>query len=235
MLRQLPTSFPNWQGTFRHPTIKLEDSFYFPVSLPFQTLAEMVQYLSDRYLGKSPFHIRLETTQGDTYLALTFRELRYFFQQQRDHLWMLDLYSATLDGQHLFLRLWFHPLSKDPNAHVQLVSHQAEEILDNIHHTIGIQAPGSTEQTCLHQAFSYQGGRFRLEDLVRFARRVSDYELNGSPPIGIFATDSGMVQTGLSTYQLLKLWPEYRHQIRELSINVSRLITGQTLSISCEF
>lgn len=235
MLRDLQASLPQWPNTFAQPTLQLEDSFYYSEFLTFETLTEMVWYISDRYMGGSAFHIRLETTNGDTYLALKFRELRYFFQQQRNNLWMLDLYSATYDGQQLFLRLWFHPLSKEPNAHVQLVSQYAEEILELIHHTIGTEEPESTEQQCLHRAFSFSPSRFKIFEFVSAVKYISDYLLDGVHTVGHVSTESGLRFSGLSRYQLLRLVPEYQNQLTEVSIGIIRLITGQRISLVLRF
>ncbi|MEM7375076.1 MAG: hypothetical protein AAF587_41160 [Bacteroidota bacterium] len=235
MLRDLHSSLPKWQHTFAQPTLKLEDAFYYSDFLSFETLTEMVWYLSDRYLGGSAFHIRLETTNGDTYLALKFRELRYFFQQQRNKLWMLDLYSASYDGQQLFLRLWFHPLSKDPNAHVQLVSQYAEEILEVIHHTISKEPPASSEQACLHRSYVCSQARFDILELVAATRYISEYMLDGVHTVGYLSTYSGLQFSGLSRYQLLRLVPEYQDQLKEVSIGMLRLTTGQSASVIYRF
>lgn len=234
MLNYLHQSFSSWQETFSRPTLHLEESLYVRKDLSALELTSMMWRISEQYLGEPPFFIQLKTTDGDTHLAMKFRDLPYFFHQQRNRLWRLDIYGQGIDGQQFFLRLWFHPLSKEANAQIGIVSHQAEEILEIIQDTIGTTPPLYSEQSCLHQRYHISEKGIDMQQLIRELKRISETELLGIPLIASVSTRSGQVFSGLSSYQLLRTWYEHRREVAQVSVGINRLLTEQSLTLTLD-
>jgi len=137
-LRLRPDALTAPQGQrYRHPTLTLHDHFYLRSDLSADELVDLCNELSQRFLHQAAFQLRMETIDGDFHLHLDRQELRYLFDRQADKRLMLYLDSRDGEAQWLSLRLIFHPLFTGPNVEVNLISAQADDLLDLLKARLG--------------------------------------------------------------------------------------------------
>jgi hypothetical protein len=221
--------------TYSKPTITTTDYFYFDVNTAPDTIIMLLNRLSNTFLNKALFHMRLETTDGDYHLAMDRYELRFMYQYRRDKMLMLYMDAATLDGQWINLRLSFHPLAPGPNGEVDITSHQAEDIMQMIWKTIGREQPESTIPERLNERFHFRPQDFEMEQLAKVFNEISRSYLYRIPPVAFLSTLPGDSYTGLSFYQLVKVYQRHIGQIDVLSVGITKIMTGQTLSLMFQF
>ena len=226
-------SYPDF--TYSKPTITTTDYFYFDVNTAPDTIIMVLNRLSNTFLNGAFFYMRLETTDGDYHLAMDRFELRFMYQYRRDKMLMLYMDSATLDGQWINLRLSFHPLAPGPNGEVDITSHHAEDIMQMIWKTIGKEQPESTIPERLNERFHFQPQTFSIETLSRIFNQISRSYLHRIPPVAFLSTLSGDSYTGLSFYQLVKVFSKHAGEIDVLSVGITKIMTGQTLSLMFQF
>lgn len=226
---------PGRAWRYRQPTLSLTDYFYVdPVAGP-DVFIDLVNTLSERFLEGVGFHVRLETTDGDYHLHLDRAALRYMFQQRRDKLLMLYLDAATLDGQWVNLRFSYHPLAAGPNAEVDITSHRAEDILEYLRETMGVPPPVSPLPARLNEAFAFDPAAFDLGAVMGVVQALSRHHLQGIPPVAFLAARHGASYTGLSLYQLGRIFARHRQDLAILSFGIAQISTGQTLSLMFQF
>ena len=221
--------------TYSKPTITTTDYFYFDTNTAPDTIMMLLNRLSNTFLGGAFFHMRLETTDGDYHLNMDRHELRFMYQYRRDKLLMLYMDAATLDGQWINLRLSFHPLAPGPNGEVDITSHQADEMLQLIYDTVGGQPPPSSIPDRLNESFHFNPAEFSLETLIATFNEISRSYLHRIPPVAFLSTINGDNFTGLSFYQLEKVFPRHQGYIDVLSVGITKIMTGQTLSLMFQF
>ncbi|RMG71356.1 MAG: hypothetical protein D6722_07020 [Bacteroidetes bacterium] len=233
--RQARSLTPPRPRHYDRPTLTLSDCFFFDPETSPDQLIDLINVLSERFLHRQPFHIRLETTDGDYHLHLDRAALHFMFHQRRDKLLMLYMDAATLDGQWVNLRFSYHPLSGGPNAEVDLTSHLADDILSLIQSRIGCAPPLSLLPERLHAGFTFDPAAFDLGLVMGVVHRLSRHHLQRIPPVAFLSTRSGASYTGLSLYQLGHLFPRHRHELAILSFGITQIGTGQTFSLMFAF
>lgn len=212
------------------PQFHLADTFYFNKHIRIEQLLDFLELLSVRYLNDTPFHAQLETTDGDYYFNIDSKELQYMFRHRRHVLFTLFLDAATADGQWIDLLLSFHPLHRGPNGEVALKSDQPDGIISLIRETLTVPA-ATTQVPGVQWQFSLDAATFSAERLIRLAHEISMDYLLKIPPVVFLSTRAGNNYTGLSLYQLERIYPQHEGQIAVLSVGITRALTGQTMSL----
>ena len=221
--------------TYSKPTITTTDYFYFDVNTAPDTIIMLLNRLSNTFLNGAFFHMRLETTDGDYHLAMDRYELRFMYKYRRDKMLMLYMDAATLDGQWINLRLSFHPLAPGPNGEVDITSHHADDITEMIWKTVGKEQPESSIPVRLNERFHFEPQGFSVETLVEVFNEISRSYLHRIPPVAFLSTLHGDSYTGLSFYQLIKVFDRHAGEIDVLSVGITKIMTGQTLSLMFQF
>ncbi len=224
-----------WQTgyeAFSHarPVFQLADTFYFDRHIAIERLLDFIEQLSVCYLGGVSFHAQLETTDGDYYFNIDSQELRYMFRHRRHVLFTLFLDAATPGGQWVDLQFSFHPLHRGPNGEIALSSYQPDGILALVRESIAVGA-ATTHVPELQWQFSLAASAFSLEKILRLAHDASMDYLLKIPPVIFLATREGRHYTGLSLYQLERIYPLHAGRIELLSVGITRALTGQTMSL----
>lgn len=211
---------------FSQPTLSLHDFFSFDPDLSADILVDLLNGLSQRYLGEASFHLRLETIDGDFHLHLDRRELRYLFHYQRDQ--RLMLYLDAVDGheQWLHLRLSYHPLAIGPNAEVSLLSNQAEALLDDLKATLAAEERPWRLPERLHGTYRFSS--FTLTGMLKLVQAITDRPLPRVPAVAVVIQEQGAPLRGLSTYQLRQNLSEEIEGVQHLVFFLGRISTGQT-------
>ncbi|MDX2248550.1 MAG: hypothetical protein SF052_17325 [Bacteroidia bacterium] len=221
--------------TYARPTLSLTDGFYFNTHTAPETLVMLLNRLSETFLNKAWFRMQLETTDGDFHLNLDPAELKFMYKYRRDTLFMLYMDAITSDGQWVNIRLSFHPLEQGPNGEAEITSHQAEDILQMIHDHIGIPPHEKIIPAALVQRFPFDPESFSVELLTDVFEEISRNYLHRIPPVAFLSVPGGVSYTGLSFYQLGKKFSLYEGRVAILSAGITKVVTGQTLSLMFEF
>lgn len=221
--------------TYSKPTFSLSDYFFFDTHVAPDTIVMLLNRLSHTYLNKAWFRMQLETTDGDYHFSLDPQELRFMYQYRRDKLLMLYVDASTLDGQWVAMRLSYHPLIQGPNGEVEITSHQADDILQMIYDHIGIQPEKRIIPPKMTERFEFDPENFSIEVISSLFEEISRNFLHRIPPVAFLSTRDGFSYTGLSTYQLEKIFPNHQGQVAILSQGITKIVTGQTLSLMFEF
>lgn len=221
--------------TYTQPTITVTDYFYFDPNTAPDTIVMLLNRLSETFMNGAYFHMRLETTDGDYHMNMDRLALRYMFHQRRDTMLMLYMDAATLSGQWINLRLSYHPLASGPNGEVDITSGQTDEILSMIQDTIGIDQPPSALPERLNETFQFDERWFSIDGLIKVFNEISRSYLHRIPPVAFLSTFEGHSYTGLSFYQLKKVYERHEGVIEVLSVGITKIMTGQTLSLMLQF
>lgn len=198
-------------------------------------LVMLLNRLSHTYLNKAWFRMQLETTDGDYHFSLDPQELKFMYQYRRDKLLMLYIDASTLDGQWVNMRLSFHPLAQGPNGEVEITSHQADDLLQMVHDHIGIRPEERIIPEKMTEQFAFDPETFSIETLTSLFEEISRNFLHRIPPVAFLSTLDSSSYTGLSTYQLERIFPSHEGQVAILSEGITKVVTGQTLSLMFEF
>jgi hypothetical protein len=222
--------------TFSHarPVFQLADTFYFDRKISIDDLLGFLEQLSVRYFHDTPFHAQLETTDGDFYFNIDSQELRYMFRNRRQVLFTLFLDTATPDGQWIDFQFSFHPLHGGPNGEVALRADQPDGIISLIREMISVPKD-ATHVSGIQWQFSLDAEHFSGESILRLAHDISMDYLLKIPPVVFLATREGNNFTGLSLYQLERIYQRYEAEIEVLSVGITRALTGQTMSLMFQF
>jgi len=212
---------------YNRPTLHLHDHFYFNRDTAADTLVDLLNLLSERFLQKTPFHLRLETLDGDFHLHLDRRELRYLYERHGSKLLMVYIDALTPDDQWMSLRLSYHPLSSGPNAEVSLLSEQADELLDNLHHHLSIPPPVSPLPVGRYEAFHMPLWPESMSHIGGVLEEISRQFLDRTPPVAYILMQDGSQQTGLSLYQLQQRFGGCMHLLKTVVFTFGRVSTGQ--------
>ncbi|WNJ21492.1 hypothetical protein [Pontibacter sp. G13] len=221
-------------STFRYPTISTTESFFFDLDIVPDSLLSLVNRLSDTFLNRSPFHIRMETTDGDYHFHLDRNGLNFLFNHRRNKILNIYLDSASLDGQWVNIRLSFHPLAQGPNGEVDITSHHSEEICNMIEQTIGIPPHKNDLPRPLSAAFQLEAKWFDLHKLIWGIQEVAKQYLDRVPPVAFVSTTHGASHAGLSMFQLKRWEAQAGNTLDWLSIGIHQIMTGQSCSITCK-
>ncbi len=224
-LRTRDAVFTPMRRFFQKPTFSINDHFHFDPSVSADGIIDLVNYISERYLNEAVFHLRLETVDGDFHLHLDRRELRYLFERQGEKRLMLYLDSADRQEQWFSLRLSYHPLATGPNAEVNLISPQAEQIQEALKEALEIEASPSRLPDILQRQYTHT--QPQLDTILQTVRLVADSLLDRAPTVGLVQWQNGEVLRGLSPYQLRQRVPQNLEKISELVVFIGRISTGQ--------
>ena len=224
-----------WQTgyeAFSHarPAFHLADTFYFDRHISIEQLLDFIEQLSVRYLGGAPFHAQLKTTDGDYYFNIDSQELRYMFRKRRHVLFTLFLDATASDGQWVDLLFSFHPLRPGPNAELVLNSCHPDGILALVRESIAVGAD-TTHVPEMQWLFSLDASSFSLENMLILAQEASMDYLLRIPPVVFLATREGKDYTGLSLYQLERIYSRHANRIEVLSLDITRALTGQMMRL----
>ncbi|MEM9984519.1 MAG: hypothetical protein AAF804_05425 [Bacteroidota bacterium] len=230
-IRTRDAVFAPLRRPFQRPTLTLHDHFFFENAIEADEVVDMVNYLSHRHFNDAPFHLRMETIDGDFHLHLDRRELQYLFSRQGDKRLMLYLDASDRAEQWFTLRLSFHPLASGPNAEVSIISAQAEDILDDLkdilaHENQLVLLP---ERRISRQGWSAE--HLTLSEFCQAAKSLSRDLLHRVPPVALVMMRSGEVLTGLSLYQLQDRLTEHLIGVERLVLFMGRISTGQIHSL----
>lgn len=230
---------PHWElfettSTKHKPIIRMVDTFYFDKKVSVYTLLNLLDELSINYLSDTAFHAQLDTTDGDFHFNIDSQELRYMFTRRRHTLLTLYLDAVPVHGQWLSLMLSFHPLATGPNAEVEIAATQGEGITSLIWKTLAVDA--SVNQVAeLNESFGFNPSYVKLEKIITSINYISNNFLHQIPPVVFLATNNGKSYSGLSFYQLRKIFRRHLNEIEMLSVGVNRIMTGQNMSLTFKF
>jgi hypothetical protein len=220
--------------SYARPVFHLADTFYFDKQISIDQLFHFLEQLSVRYLNDRPFHAQLETTDGDYYFNIDSQELTYMFRSRRHALFTLFLDASTPDGQWIDFQLSFHPLHKGPNGEIALCSDRPDGILSLVRESIAVSAE-SMLVPAMQWQFTIDDAAFSLEATIRLANEISMDYLLRIPPVIFLATRAGNNYTGLSLYQLARIYQRHQDEVKVLSIGITRALTGQMMSLMFQF
>lgn len=231
-----PPAFPRpVQRFFSQPVSTLNDYFFFAPSVSADQLMDLLNTLSQKYLGGALFHVRLETLDGDFHIHMDRQALRYMLSQQHERLLMLYMDAATPQGEWINIRLSYHPLMLGPNGEVDLTASEPDAMLQCIHQFIGVEAPELVLPAQASQRGRLPRANFSLLDLMQTIQWLSVRELQRIPPVALLATHQGVHYTGLSFFQLESIFKRHEGEIRMLAIGINQIQTGQCFSLILHF
>jgi hypothetical protein len=87
----------------------------------------------------------------------------------------------------------------------------------------------------LQESFSFDPDSFSLEEVIRLLYELSHRYLHRIPPLAFLSTTRGASYTGLSFFQLRKIFERHRAEAEVLSVGITRVMTGQTFSLMFQF
>ena len=221
--------------TYSRPTLTETDHFYFDVNSTPDTIMNLVNRLSLEYLDGAYFHLRMETVDGDYHLNMDRGELEFMFAYRREKILMLYMDAVSSDGQWVHIRLSYHPLLTGPNGEMDITSWQSDGIMNLIYDSIGTEGDDDAQPLMLQAHFHFSPSGFSLSSLIRLFNDISRDYLQRIPPVAFLSTHTGESYTGLSFYQLGKHFKYHRENIDVLSVGITQVVTGQTLSMMFQF
>ncbi len=233
-IRTRDAVFAPLRRPFQRPTLTLHDHFFFENAVGADEVVDMVNYLSHRHFNDAPFHLRMETIDGDFHLHLDRRELQYLFSRQGDKRLMLYLDASDGAEQWFTLRLSFHPLASGPNAEVSIISAQAEDILDDLKDILAQENQLVLLPDRHISRQDWSADLLTLGELCQAAKSLSRELLHRVPPVALVMMRSGEILTGLSLYQLQERLTEHLLGVDKLILFMGRISTGQIHSLWLE-
>ncbi|MEO1449726.1 MAG: hypothetical protein AAFV07_09350 [Bacteroidota bacterium] len=240
MLRQpqmmRPPAFQRpMQRFFSQPVSTLNDYFFFSPAVSADQMMDMLNALSQRFMGGALFHVRLETLDGDFHIHMDRQALRYMLSQQHERLLMLYMDAATAQGEWINIRLSYHPLMLGPNAEVDLTTRDPDEVLSCIQEYIGVEAPDQVLPGRTQLNARIPKADFSLTDLMQTVQWLSVRILQRIPPVAFLATQDGVHYTGLSFFQLETVFKRHAAEAQMLAIGVNQIQTGQNCTLVLRF
>lgn len=236
--RQLtrPPAFPRpIQRFFGQPVTTLSDYFFFSPKVSADQMMDMLNRLSQQFLGGALFHVRLETLDGDFHIHMDRQALRYMLSQQHERLLMLYMDAATAQGEWINIRLSYHPLMLGPNAEVDLTAKDPDAMLSCIQEYIGVEAPEQVLPKRATVNARIPQSDFSLVELMQTIQWLSLRTLQRIPPVAFLATKDGVHYTGLSFFQLETVFKRYAAEAQMLAIGVNQIQTGQSCTLVLQF
>ncbi len=223
-------------NAFRKSYVTLNDHFFYSRKISIYELLALLDELSDKYMDYRSFHAQLETTDGDYYFDIQREEMRYMFNQRRHTLMALFLYASNREGHWIDLMLSFHPLEQGTNGEVEI--HAPGTIVDEINSLIWDRLsvePSDDAMAVRMLKIPFEKSAFSMEAFAAFFKRLVHLYLFQVPPVATIYTMKNQAYTGLSFYQLEKIFKEKPLEIRQVTVDVTQVVTGQNCQLSLDF
>lgn len=223
-------------NAFRKSFVTQNDHFFFSRKISIYKLLALLDELSDKYMDYRSFHGQLETTDGDYYFDIQREEMRYMFNQRRHTLMALFLYASNREGHWIDLMLSFHPLEQGTNGEVEI--HAPGSIVDEINSLIWDRLavePSNDAMAVRLLKIPFEQKAFSMAGFSAFFSRLVHLYLFQVPPVATVHTFKKQAYTGLSFYQLEKIYKEKSDEIREVTIDVTQVVTGQNCQLILDF
>lgn len=223
-------------NAFRKTYVTLNDHFFFSRKISIYELLALLDELSDKYMDYRSFHAQLETTDGDYYFDIQREEMRYMFNQRRHTLMALFLYISNKEGHWIDLMLSFHPLEQNTNGEVEI--HAPGSVVDEINSLIWDRlsiTPSHDAMTVRLLKIPFDKKAFFMPTFILFFQRMVHLYLFQVPPVATVVNHRNQVYTGLSFYQLEKMYRERPGEIKEVTIDVTQVVTGQNCQLILDF
>lgn len=223
-------------NTFRKAYVTLNDHFFFSRKISIYELLALLDELSDKYMDYRSFHAQLETSDGDYYFDIQREEMRYMFNQRRHTLMALFLYASNKEGHWIDLMLSFHPLEQASNGEIEI--HAPGTIVDEINSLIWDRLssePTNDAMAVRLLKMPFEQEAFSMPAFIAFFKRMVHLYLFQVPPVATVLNQKNQAYTGLSFYQLEKMYKERPAEVKEVTIDVTQVVTGQNCQLILDF
>jgi hypothetical protein len=223
-------------NAFRKSFVTMNDHFFFSRKISIYELLALLDELSDKYMDYRSFHAQLETSDGDYYFDIQREEMRYMFNQRRHTLMALFLYISNREGHWIDLMLSFHPLEQGTNGEVEI--HAPGTIVDEINSLIWDRLsvePSNDAMAVRLLKMPFDQKAFSMPSFSAFFKRLVHLYLFQVPPVATVYNHRNQAYTGLSFYQLEKMYKERRDEVSQVTIDVTQVVTGQNCQLILDF
>lgn len=221
----------------RRKITTIRDKFHFNDDITAEEIAELLQKLSDEYLDRAPFNIRLITTDGQSYSNIGLTGLLRFFKKRRNLVLKLFMDAATPQGELVDIMLAFGSMARHLNAEVEITATRTKEMQAEIRASLEqartFTAPGN--HAMVHEMFRFDQATFSLDRVAKLVAAISAKYLQKEPPTAFLSTLRGETYPSLDLRQVRTVFQQHKGQVSFLLFGVNHSLTGRTFSLMFQF
>jgi hypothetical protein len=216
--------------------INIRDRFEFDKGVSTSIVIHLLEQLSQTFLNRAPFNIRLITTDGEPYSDIGVQGLQRFLDKRRAKVLRLYMDAATPEGELIDMALDLDPKNRRNRAEIEITSGRAKEIQAMIRHILENTVAYSTaDATMIHEMFRFDDQQFQLDRVIHLLSAISTKYLQRATPTAFLSTNQGRTFPALSLRQLRAVYHQHEHEVSFLLFGMNQARTGQTFSLMFQF
>lgn len=213
----------------------IRDKFSLDASFSADLIIEMLLRISEHLLNKTPFHIKVITSNGQPFSNVGFKGLKLFLEKRRKSVRTLMMDAATANGEWVNIIINFegnHSCSVAVEVFARRGKMVQAMIRDFLERTSEVNLKTAS---MVHEMFHFEQESFSLDQVSKLISHISHKYLKKEAATAFLSTSKGETYPALTLRQLRSVYAQKKEEISFLLYGINQSDTGQTFSLMFQF
>ncbi|MEM6805047.1 MAG: hypothetical protein AAF696_26865 [Bacteroidota bacterium] len=213
----------------------IRDKFSLHASLSADLIIEMLVRISEHLLNKTPFRIKVITSNGQPFSNVGFKGLKLFLEKRRKSVRTLMMDAATSSGEWVNIIINFEA-NHSCSVSVEVFARRGKMIQAMIRDFLERTAEVNLKTASMvHEMFHFDQENFSMDQVSKLISHISSKYLKKEAATAFLSTSEGETYPALTLRQLRSVYTQKKEEISFLLYGINQSDTGQTFSLMFQF